>query len=96
MGPEAGSPWRGLASRLSRVRTYHPMLFHLGDGKGFVMSAWERRIRQRALVKQAYEQLKDCLAGEFAPGYFNSPSALAAERNGLEMCDAVLGHKRSR
>ena len=56
------------------------------------MPAWERRIRQRASVKLAYEQLKDCLAGEFAPGYFNSPRALAAERNGLEMCDAVLGH----
>ena len=56
------------------------------------MFAWEQRKRQRASVKVAYEQLKDCLAGEFAPGYFNSPRALAAESDGLRLCDAVLGH----
>ena len=56
------------------------------------MFAWEQRKRQRASVKVAYEQLKGCLAGEFAPGYFNSPRALAAESDGLGVCDAVLGH----
>ena len=56
------------------------------------MSAQERRQRQRTSVQEAYEQLKNCLAGEFLPGYFNSPKALAAERGGLEICDAVLGH----
>ena len=43
-------------------------------------------------MKVAYEQLKDCLAGDFTPGYFNSPRALAAENGGLRVCDAVLGH----
>ena len=52
----------------------------------------ERRKQQTDSVNQAYERLKDCLAGEFAPGYFNSPEALAAEGSGLEICDAVLGH----
>ena len=56
------------------------------------MSVREQRGRQRASVVVAYEQLKDCLAGEFAPGYFNSPQALAAEEGGLGICDAVLGH----
>lgn len=52
----------------------------------------ERRRRQHASVERAYEQLKDCLDGEFGQGYFNSHRALAAERAGLNICDAVLGH----
>ena len=63
----------------------------LGSWKGFGMFVWEKRKRQRASVEVAYEQLKDCLAGEFAPGYFNSPRVLAEENDGLGICDAVLG-----
>ena len=55
------------------------------------MFVWEQRKRQRASVKMAYKQLKDCLAGEFVPGYFNSSRVLAAENDGLEVCDGVLG-----
>ena len=62
------------------------------DRRGVGIPSRQRRELQRASVQVAYEQLKDCLAGEFAPGYFNSPRALAAERGGLEICDAVLGH----
>ena len=51
-----------------------------------------RRKNQSALVKSAYEQLKDCIRGEFQPGYFNRNEVLAAEANGLSVCDAVLGH----
>lgn len=54
--------------------------------------AQARRREQRALVKSAYQQLKDCIDDEFQPGYFNSDEALAAETNGLSVCDAVLGH----
>ena len=56
------------------------------------MSAEEQRKRQRALVKAAYKRLKDCLAGDFTRGYFNSREAQAAERDGLSVCDAALGH----
>ena len=56
------------------------------------MSISELRKRQPDLVEYAYSKLKDCIAGEFQPGYFNSPKALAAERNGLIISDAVLGH----
>lgn len=51
-----------------------------------------RRKNQSAFVKSAYEQLKDCVRGEFRPGYFNRDEVLAAEANGLSVCDAVLGH----
>ena len=56
------------------------------------MSAKEQRKYQRASVKAAYRQLRDCLAGDFTRGYFNSPRAQAAESDGLPICDAVLGH----
>ena len=32
------------------------------------------------------------VSGSILPGYFNEPSVLKAERAGLEVCDAVLGH----
>ena len=56
------------------------------------MFAEEQRKRQRASVEAAYKRLKDCLAGDFTRGYFNSPRAQAAESDGLPICDAVLGH----
>ena len=56
------------------------------------MLIWERRERQRTSVNVAYEQLKNCLAGQFAPGYFNSSQVLAAENDGLDVCEGVLGH----
>ena len=52
----------------------------------------ERRILQRDMVNVAYERLKECVDGDFSPGYFNSPRALAAENEGLSMGDGVLGH----
>ena len=52
----------------------------------------ERRERQCDLVAVAYERLKECVDGDFSPGYFNSPKALAAEKEGLSMGDGVLGH----
>ena len=56
------------------------------------MFAKEQRKRQRASVEESYKRLKDCLASDFRPGYFNSPRARAAESDGLPICDAVLGH----
>ena len=58
----------------------------------FVKLAEVGRKGQSALVKSAYEELKDCVGGEFRPGYFNSDDVLAAEANGLSVCDGVLGH----
>ena len=58
----------------------------------FVTLAEVRRKGQSDLVKSAYEELKDCIGGEFQPGYFNSGEVLAAEAKGLSVCDAVLGH----
>ena len=56
------------------------------------MATQELRNQQRDFVKTAYDQLNGILAGEFAPGYFNSPRARAAESRGLSVIDAVLGH----
>ena len=58
----------------------------------FVTLAEVQRKGQSALVKAAYEELKDRIGGEFQPGFFNSDAVLAAEANGLSVCDAVLGH----
>ena len=58
----------------------------------FLTLAKEQRKIQSGLVKAAYEGLKDLIGGEFRPGYFNSDEVLAAESNGLSVCDAVLGH----
>ena len=58
----------------------------------FVTLADVRRKDQSALVKSSYDQLKTCVGGQFQPGYFNSDEVLAAEANGLSVCDAVLGH----
>ena len=52
----------------------------------------EGRRRQHDLVDEAYEQLRECVDGDFSPGYFNSPRALAAEEESLSMGDGVLGH----
>ena len=52
----------------------------------------ERRIRQRDWVEVSYERLKECVKGDFSLGYFNSPRALYAEREGLSMGDGILGH----
>ena len=59
------------------------------------MSAQEIRGWQKALVGREYERLKVILAGDFCPGYFNSPRARdaeLAEQNGLSICDAMLGY----
>ena len=58
----------------------------------FVTLLETRRRNQSALVRLAYEQLKNCTGGEFQAGYFNSEKVRAAEANGLSVCDAVLGH----
>ena len=58
----------------------------------FMKLAETLRRDQSALVKSAYERLRDCIGDEFQPGYFNSDEVLAAEANGLPVCDAVLGH----
>ncbi|MDE2937946.1 MAG: hypothetical protein OXR67_03375 [Chloroflexota bacterium] len=58
----------------------------------FMKLAETLRRDQSALVKSAYERLRDCISDEFQPGYFNSDEVLAAEANGLSVCDAVLGH----
>ena len=50
------------------------------------------RSQRKALVEKEYERLKTCLAGNFGPGYFNSPEANEAEQNGLSICDAMLGY----
>ena len=60
--------------------------------KKFMKYVLKQRRHQRASVEAAHEQLKDCLDGEFEPGYFNSPKALVAENGGLSVIDAVLGH----
>ena len=65
--------------------------------KGPGMSARQRRNqarRRRKLnsVGAAYDQLRECIGGKFEPGYYNSPSVQDAERAGLNVCDAVLGH----
>ena len=52
----------------------------------------EWRIWKRDAVTKAYEELKNCVGGEFRPGYFNSAEVLAAECEGLSVCDGVLGH----
>ncbi len=58
----------------------------------FTKLAQMRRKDQSALVKSSYDQLRACVGGQFRPGYFNSDEVLAAEADGLSVCDAVLGH----
>ena len=82
---------------LQNVRATCPSMRLFGGGEGFRMLArqqrnQERRILQRDRVNVAYERLKECVDGNFAPGYFNSPGALAAEEEGLSIGDGVLGH----
>lgn len=52
----------------------------------------EPRRQQRDLVNHSYERLSIHIDGNFGPGYFNSPGALAAENDGLNIGEAVLGH----
>ena len=52
----------------------------------------ERRRLQREYVELSYVRLKECIDGDFSPGYFNSPRALDAEKKDLSIGDAVLGH----
>lgn len=52
----------------------------------------EKRLTVKATVDSAYRQLSELVKGDFSPGYFNRPAVLQAEKQGLEVCDAILGH----
>lgn len=55
------------------------------------MTKNELRLEQSRVVEASYRKFLN-LVGSYSPGCFNSQAVLEAERGGLQVMDAVLGH----
>jgi hypothetical protein len=51
-----------------------------------------KRHQRRQRVDDALATLAEIIKGDYSPGYYNRKEVIAAERAGLSVCDAVLGH----